>query len=186
MQEIEDQRRHYAQDHAIIEEQNNNLANLYVSTYGLHGTLDRGEVLRVIKEIIANLIGCEECAIYEIDGRGKSLELLASAGLELDVYRSLPTDSGVIANCVQTGKTYITGKSEPSDLAYEQNLTACIPLTIEGNVTGAIALFRLLGHKPSLEPLDFELFDLLSTQASIALHTTKFSYIDPDEASSES
>jgi hypothetical protein len=186
MREVEGQRLHYAQDYAIIEEQNNNLANLYVATYGLHGTLDRSEVLRVIKEIIANLVGCEEVAIYELDSRGKSLELLASVGLELDVYGSLPTESGLIWDAVRSGKTYIAGNGAHEGLPHERTLTACVPLKIEGKVSGAIALFRLLGHKPGLEPLDFELFDLLASQASIALHTTKTHSIDPDEVSSES
>jgi hypothetical protein len=37
-------------------------------------------------------------------------------------------------------------------------------------VAGAIAIFRLLGHKPVLGDADRALFDLLSTHAGIALH----------------
>src|ERR1051326_6404126 len=43
-----------------VEQQNTNLANLYVATYQLHGTLDRDRVLAAIKEVIINLIGSEE------------------------------------------------------------------------------------------------------------------------------
>ena len=42
-----------------IEEENNNLANLYVASYQLHSTLDSSEVLKVVLEIVINLIGAE-------------------------------------------------------------------------------------------------------------------------------
>jgi hypothetical protein len=38
---------------------------------------------------------------------------------------------------------------------------------------GAIAVFRLLGHKPELEPLDLELFDLMASHAAVALYYSK-------------
>jgi hypothetical protein len=40
-------------------------------------------------------------------------------------------------------------------------------------VTGLIALFRLLSHKPSFEAVDREIFDLLASQAAIALYCTR-------------
>jgi hypothetical protein len=175
IQEVEGERIHIAEGHADIEEQNNNLANLYVATYGLHGTLDRSQVICVIKEIITNLIGSEEMAIFELDPRRETLELLSSQGIELEAYRSLPSDSGMIWDAVRRGSTYVNDPADPQThaLAHEANLTACVPLKIEGQVTGAIALFRLLQHKHTLEPLDYELFDLLANQAAIALHVTK-------------
>ena len=51
-------------------------------------------------------------------------------------------------------------------------MTACLPLTLDGRVTGAIVLFSLLPHKPGLRELDFELFDLLGTHAATALYCT--------------
>ena len=171
---IEGEQQSYAQDHAEIEEQNNNLASLYVATYGLHGTLNRAEVISVIKEIVANLIGSEEMAVFELGTPEDTLELVASQGVEVDTYRSLPKDSGLIWKAVERGATFVADDAADDEARqpYEQNLTACVPLKIDGKVTGAIALFRLLGHKPGLEPLDFELFDLLARQAAIALKCT--------------
>ena len=45
----------YSSRYAEVEQQNSNLANLYVASYRLHGTLDREEVIAAIQEIIANL-----------------------------------------------------------------------------------------------------------------------------------
>ena len=63
--EIETDNRRFNEQYAEIEKQNTDLANLYVASYRLHSTLDRGEVISVIEEIIINLIGSEELAILE-------------------------------------------------------------------------------------------------------------------------
>jgi hypothetical protein len=47
-----------------------------------------------------------------------------------------------------------------------------VPLRLGESTTGAIAIFRLLPQKPGLEPLDYELFDLLGTHAAAALYCT--------------
>ncbi len=54
----------------------------------------------------------------------------------------------------------------------EKDLTACIPLKVDGKVTGALALFRLLPQKQGFEAVDHELFDLLATHAATALHAS--------------
>ena len=53
-----------------------------------------------------------------------------------------------------------------------EGLVACIPLKLDNDVTGLIAIFSLLPHKPGLEALDHELFDLLATHAATALYCT--------------
>ena len=71
-----------------IEQQNSNLANLYVASYRLHGTLDRQEVIDTIQEIIANLVGSEEAGLFELDPATRTLELVASFGLPATPARS--------------------------------------------------------------------------------------------------
>jgi hypothetical protein len=51
-------------------------------------------------------------------------------------------------------------------------------LKLDGRVTGALALFRLLPHKGGYQPLDNELFDLLATQAAVALYCTSLTARD--------
>jgi predicted nuclease with TOPRIM domain len=79
--EIEGENQSFSQRFLEVEQNNSNLANLYVVSYRLHGTLDRSEVLSVIEEIIINLIGSEELAIFEVDQAGSSLDLVASFGM---------------------------------------------------------------------------------------------------------
>jgi chromosome segregation ATPase len=159
-----------------IERQNNDLANLYVASYRLHESLSREQVINVIQEIVINLIGSEELAIFE--KRNGGLELTAYHGIDSDHLESAAHDSTVIERVkdlvervMRSGERYLAGAEERA--RSESNLTACVPLMLSSESIGAIAVFRLLGHKPELEPLDLELFDLLASHAAIALHYSR-------------
>jgi GAF domain-containing protein len=163
----------YSSRYTEIEQQNSNLANLYVASYRLHGTVDRKEVIETIQEIIANLIGSEEAGLFELDPETRALELVASFGLPADSCPWIPLGSGLIGQAAQTGEIFVAEKDPPvEDSNLESRLTACIPLILDGRVTGAIAIFRLLPQKAGIETVDRELFDLLATHAATALYCT--------------
>jgi hypothetical protein len=157
--------------YAEIEQQNSNLANLYVASYRLHGTLDRKEVLAAIQEIIANLIGSEDAAIFEVDRERKALGFVAGFGVAPERCPEVALGSGIIGRAAETGEIYVAGPGAAADAAaHESDLTACIPLCLDGTVTGAIAIFKLLPQKPGVEDIDRELFELLATHAATALY----------------
>jgi len=156
-----------------VEQQNTNLANLYVATYQLHGTLDRDRVLAAIKEVIINLIGSEELAIWEING--EALTLLDSFGIDQDEWERVPLDreAGLVGLVAETGQRYVQGEAELVGTGREENLSACIPLKLDDTVIGAIAVFRLLPQKSGFEAIDMELFELLGSHAATALYCTR-------------
>ena len=172
--EVEAANQEYSHQYFEVEQQNNNLANLYVASYQLHSTFDRGEVLSAIKEIVINLIGSEELAIYEMDSDGAALRLIGSFGIDPIAYATVPVGSGIIGKTALTGEIFLPGKG--LDLARtprEANLTACVPLKLEGKVSGALTIFRLLPQKSAFEGIDYELFNLLATHAATALYLTR-------------
>jgi hypothetical protein len=174
LMDIEAQSKRFSERYAAVEQQSANLANLYVASYRLHGTLNRQEVLHVIEEIIVNMIGSEELAVFEVDEGGSSLSLISSLGLEGDALTSIPIGSGLIGQVARTGEPYLPGSPNGHRrLPHEADLTACIALKLDNRVTGAIAVFRLLSQKSGLEDLDHELFDLLATHAATALYCTR-------------
>lgn len=173
LESIRAESQRFSARHAEIEQQNSNLANLYVASYRLHGTLDRKEVIAAIQEIIANLVGSEEAALFELDPETQTLRLEASFGLEPESCREVPLGSGPIGQAARTGEIYVAEPERPlTGDALLDGLTACVPLTLAGRVTGVIALFRLLPQKAAIEELDRELFELLATQAAAALYCT--------------
>ncbi len=163
----------YSTRYTEIEQQSSNLANLYVASYRLHGTLDRQEVIDTIKEIIANLVGSEEAGLFELDREKQVLELVASFGIAPDTCPPVPLGSGLIGRAAKTGEIYVADTARPpAGPGLEGRLTACIPLTLDGRVTGAIAIFKLLPQKAGIEDLDREIFELLATHAATALYCT--------------
>lgn len=156
-----------------VEQQNTNLANLYVATYQLHGTLDRDRVLGAIKEVIINLIGSEELAIWEITG--ENLTLLDSFGIDAQQWESISLDGegGLIGLVAETGQRYVAGEADLVGGGSQEKLSACIPLKLDDTVIGVIGIFNLLPQKNGFEPIDLELFELLGSHAATALYCTR-------------
>jgi len=166
----EEENRRFVSRYVEVEQENSNLANLYVASYRLHGTLDRRDVLDVIQEIVTNLIGCEEIAIFETDPDGVAVTLVRSCGIDSGAPHKVCLGEGLIGRAVASGETYVADGGAPGPAPAEAGLSACIPLKLGERVTGAIALFRLLPQKAELGALDRELFELLATHAATALY----------------
>ena len=167
--DMEHTRRDLASRYLEVEQSNNNLASLYVASYGVHASLERSEVLRSIHEVLANIIGTEEFAIVERPPEGGAFALTSWMGLGREDIARIALDKGRIGEALG-GAPFVRGREAQSDAPGEEHLTACIPLTVGGRVHGAILIFRLLSHKPELEAVDQELFDLLATHAASALY----------------
>lgn len=171
---VEEENRHFSEQYVEVEQQNTDLASLYVASYRLHATLDRGEALSIVQDIICNLIGSEEIALFEADGAGASLSLVASLGVEPAPFRTVPLGRGVIGRCARTGQIYLAGRDDDACRRPEETaLTACIPLHFDGRLLGAVAIFRLLPQKNGLVALDHELFELIATHAARAIYCTE-------------
>lgn len=172
--EIEEENRRFSRKYSEVERHDTDLANLYVAIHRLNETLDRQKILAIIQEILSNLIGVEELAVFEFDPKNARLSLLASAGIETACFQKIPLGAGLIGLVALTGETYFAGEHGSNDgTPYEANLTACIPLKVDDRVTGAIAVFRLVQQKDGLESLDHKLLDLLATHAAKALYLTR-------------
>ncbi|HEY4642314.1 MAG TPA: GAF domain-containing protein [Thermoanaerobaculia bacterium] len=173
--DIQEESRRTSARYVEVEQQNTNLANLYVASYQLHGTLDRQRVLDAIKEIIINLIGSEQLAIWEVDRENEQLKLADSFGIDTKAWSSIPLDlhSGIIGLVTVTGERFVNGQSAMQPMGPEEGLTACIPLKLDDRVIGAIGIWSLLAQKEKLEPVDFELFDLIASHGATALFCTQ-------------
>lgn len=150
-----------------------NLASLYVAVTSVHGALDRPTVLSSVQEIVTNLIGSEEMAIFEADAANGRLKLLASMGIEPGPYQEVSIGEGPIGRAASTGERLIRSDGGSSTEDGDAALTACIPLKIGGHVIGVLAVFRLLPHKRRLDSIDLDLFDVLAAHAAGALLLTR-------------
>jgi hypothetical protein len=164
--EIEAENQRMCDDYVAIQEKSTDLAQLYVALERIHGGLSRAETLAALQEIVINVVGSEELAVFE--RRGERLALVQSFGIDPEPWRDVRTDRGAFGRAAE-GRLYVAGRDGPPAPG-EEDLSACIPLRVADRVVGVLAIFRLLGHKPGLGDADRNLFELLSTHAGLALH----------------
>ncbi len=160
MERIREEGQRYLAQYAEVEMNNANLANLYVASHQLHGTLERGAILAALQEIVVNLIGSEEFAICEISGG----ELTVATSVGVDAA-SITWDTPWVRHAAETRTLSLSAYNRAPD-----EPLVCLPLQVDGHLVGIVVIIGLLSHKPQLEPLDHELFDLIATHASTALY----------------
>lgn len=166
--EILRENRHLGEQHVTVEQQISNLATLYVALNSLHRALDLTGVVSSIQEIVANLIGSEQMAIFETDAARGRLTLLTSTGIDPERYRNVRIGEGPIGQAASTSESVI--RSDGHDgAATDGGPTACIPLRLDGRVAGVLVVFGLLPQKCALDDVDFDLFEVLATHAASAL-----------------
>jgi hypothetical protein len=153
-------------DYVLVQEQSSELAQLYVALERLHGGLTREETLQAIQEIIINVVGSEEFALFErVEDR---LSLVHHFGVDPVPLREIKLGDGVIGRTAQKGKLFVAGRDGPVDAA-DADVSAAIPLLVGERVWGVLTVFRLLGHKPVLGESDQVVFELIRSHAGIAL-----------------
>jgi transcriptional regulator with GAF, ATPase, and Fis domain len=170
IQSLEGEQRGLLERYVGLEEQNSFLTTLYVASQRLHSALEKQELLQNVREIIANLIGCEEYVLFNLAKDGW-LHRVDSLGVDPAAHEKVLPYHGHIGWTVRSGRPFVLGGDNGEGASrIEPDLTACIPLKLNGTVTGVITLFRLLPQKQGLNELDRELFSLLENQLAVALH----------------
>ncbi len=167
--QVEEQNRDYTNRYVEIEEAHNNLANLYVSSYQLHSTLTFSEVVQIVCEILLNLIGAEEFALYVLDEDTQELFPLVSEGRALKDFPEMKLGEGKVGRAVEDREQYV---ANAGSTASAQDPLAVIPLWVSGRCVGALVLVKLLVQKAALSALDMEMFSLLAAHASTAMRAS--------------
>ncbi len=160
----------FAQRYVEIEEENNNLANLYVASYQLHSTLDPDEVLKIIMEIVINLVGAEVFAIYLLNEQTNELTAVVSEGQDLSLFPKVKFGSGLLGSAVAASEATCWNTNRSEDLSQP---IVCVPLVVQDRPIGAIAVFGLLQQKDGFSPLDHELFNMLGGHAATAIFAAR-------------
>jgi hypothetical protein len=146
------------------------LERLNAASARLIEALEHGDVCEAIGEIIANLIGSEEVAIFHYFPLVRSFKLAWSSGVENDVLRAFGSGAGFLGRAAHGQTSQFPERLVNTPLmCYEKNLTACIVLKSSNEVVGVIAILGLLPQKSCLEWADFELLKFLEVYGAVAL-----------------
>lgn len=164
---LEASRRDVDERQEEIEQEVNDLANLFIATVQLHTSLSPRRVIRHLRDMCGQLVGAHSFAIYLVDEGRENAIPVASEFLEESSVVSVKLGHGVIGDACLTGLQRIR---EPSSAAGTlEDPIAVIPMLVEGQPVGAIAIVSLLGQKDGWASVDRELFQILGGQAGTAL-----------------
>ena len=172
-QEVEKENADFANRYIEIEQENNVLANLYIATYQLHSTLDLSEVLRVIIEIVINLVGAEQFGLVLLDERSHELKAVATEGISKNDIPPVKLGEGIIGTVAKTGEDYFNKDISAPARINPLLPMVCIPLKIKERVIGVLVIYSLLQQKDAFTTLDFELFNMLAGHSATAIFSSK-------------
>lgn len=150
-----------------LQEQNEAISNLYVAKHRLHASLDAAEVMRIVRDIMVELVGGKEFAIYLIDPRQKILRRVIGGGTGKHP-ETVALGDGHLGRVATAGRAFYLetagGREESPDVPL-----AVIPLRSETESIGIIAIWKLLPHKSGFTPVDHQLLELVAEHAPTAL-----------------
>lgn len=167
-QEVEASSSGFTERFQEIESELGNLANLLVASRQLHASMSPRGVMRRVKEVLAQLVGAERYAVYFVNGDGTELVPIASEGIAGDDLGNRPTQGGVLGKVFSSGRSIILEDVDPSRGTLE-GPPAVFPLTVDEKAVGVIAIYSTLAQKTRFDTVDYELFNLLGSQAAWAI-----------------
>lgn len=146
------------------------LKRLYAASAGIINAVEDGDVHAAIGEILGNLIGSEEVALFHYHKADRRFACAWSTGLTDELLEQLKHGTPIMRRTVEEGMTQfrdlqINSRLEPS----EQNLTASVILKSSRQVVGVILIFGLLPQKNGFEWVDYELLKFLETYGAVAI-----------------
>jgi hypothetical protein len=151
-----------------LQDENTRLVQLSVANQLLTGISEREDVLSAIEEIVVNMIGSEELAIFEVMTEREQLVLARHRGVDLD-GPLFQRARGPLRDALHHARTVLS----------DRGITAAIPLKVDGAVLGVVLIFRLLEQKSKLDEVDLDIFELLSKQAAVALYASALRSLRP-------
>jgi|SRR5689334_2203 hypothetical protein len=152
-----------------LERQHFLLERLNAASARLLQAVEQNQVFEAIGEIIGNLIGSEEVAIFRHYAADQAFSLMWSIGIEKETLQQFALGAGLIGRAAHDGTSQFQNRRPGTPLLlHESNLTACIPLKLDREVIGVIVILGLLPQKNGLEWADFELLKFLETYGAVA------------------
>lgn len=150
-----------------IEHDLTELASLYVAGDQLASHLEPRRVIRSIRELLEQLVGVRSFVLYRVEPSGASAVPLTLHGPAAEGAMAISLhEGGAIADACLTGVVWI---APPNDVPGDGTKPlAIVPLVAADQAVAVIVVLELLPHKKRWEPVDRELFKLLSRRAPVS------------------
>ena len=124
------------------------------------------EACEAIREIVSNLLGCEEMAVYRFGSKDPQISLVWSFGIDPRAYATKELFNAPGLARVIAGEIYVDAESIRAEAVSRRKVvSAAVPIQYRGKTAAALTLFRLLPQKTKIDPFDRELFAVVSAEA---------------------
>jgi hypothetical protein len=169
-EKLERTRREHEGRQAEIEQEVNDLANLYIASYQLHAGLSVRRVVRHLRDMCGQLVGALGFVIYLLHEDRTVAYPIAWEGVRDEDVGTVTVGEGPVGEAIVTGVARIReAEGEALIKGTQDDPVAVVPLIVEGQTIGAISIVSLLEQKSHWASVDRELLQLLGTQAGVAL-----------------
>lgn len=177
--QLEQATRRHEGRYTAIEQELNDLANLYVASFQLHSSMRSAHVLQHIKELLAQLVGAERFVVYVLSGDGKEAIPVGFEGIDEDQLSNVVVGEGSIGIVCASGISSVR-QGDPLGQGTLEEPLAILPMLVDGQTVGVIAILALLEQKHAWVQVDQELFHLLGSHAAAALLSAHLYQKEPD------
>lgn len=138
------------------------LARKQAASRRIAETQTREEHLEALREIAANLIGCEQVAVYKLESATDSYTLLWQFGLEPQPSKRLCIAQENHLTHASKGVIVANGITDENPTLSGKPVEAIVPVRLRGGAEGVAVLYVLLPQKSALDDTDMEVFKVLS------------------------
>jgi hypothetical protein len=138
----------------------------------LRESADQADAIEAIREIVTNLLGCEEIGLFTVrDGNEQgSSRLLWSFGIDPQRHKTLEAFDQSALHQVMQGELHIARLANDEHGNHEnRSLRAFVPICMHGRIVAVLVMLRLLPQKLGFDEADINLVKLLSSEAGRSL-----------------
>jgi hypothetical protein len=138
----------------------------------LRESVDQADAIEAIREIVTNLLGCEEIGLFTVsDGSEQgSNGLLWSFGIDPQRHKTLDAFDQSALGRVLEGELHIAQVAYDAEGNHETRpLRAFVPICLHGRIVAVLVMLKLLPQKLGFDEADINLVKLLSTEAGRCL-----------------
>jgi hypothetical protein len=132
-------------------------------------SVGQADTLEAVREIVTNLLGCEEVGLFSVNG-DKNSGLLWSFGIDVERHGTLDAFDKAILQRVMQGEMHVMQLDHSGHEKHEHPpLRVFAPIRWKGKTVAVLVMLTLLPQKVSFDESDINLVKLLSAEAGKAL-----------------
>jgi signal transduction histidine kinase len=161
-----------------LKTRNTELRGMYETTQALSSTLDLQELLHTILQTARDLVGADNCFIFQLNAVQGTLRLISMIGSEgIPPGVELKSGEGITGYVAETGKGLLVERADldprsvtvPGTPEDDPSSIICVPLKFSEKMLGVMTLEKRPGVP--FDRKQYELIELFSLQTAMAMHS---------------